>query len=791
MTLPRSRDTAPSAANDDTIAKRYLAEMTLDEKATLLTGDSVWTTAAVPRLGLPSLRMADGPHGVRRTPSTGSMAFSAHAATCFPTASSTAATWDPDLLREMGEAIGREAIALEVDVVLGPGVNMKRSPLCGRNFEYFSEDPYLAGRLAVGWIDGIQSLGVGASLKHLAVSNQETRRMSVSAEVDERALREIYLPAFEQAVTAARPWTVMCSYNRINGVYASEHRQLLTDILRSEWGFDGFVVSDWAAVHDRPSALAAGTDLEMPGPRPRRVRSVIEAVHAGALDEKVVDEAALRVLRIIVRASATPKGGSFDAAAHHALARRIAAEGMVLLKNDGVLPLATGGRIAVIGRAAKEPRIQGGGSSQITPTQVDSPIDELVRSAGGATIFYSPGYDDEQHERPDLVADAVAAAADSDVAVVFVALPVAKESEAGDRTDLDLVPQHVALIRAVCAAQPRTVVVLFNGSAVVVAPWIDGAAAVLEAWLSGQAAGGAIADVLFGATEPSGRLAETFPLRLEDTPAYLNFPGDGDRVRYGEGVYIGYRWYEARDLPVAFPFGHGLSYTTFRYDHARVSTTSFADVDGVTVFVDVTNTGGRAGSDVVQVYVRDVEASVQRPNKELRGFAKVRLEPGETRTVEVRLDPRAFAFWDVRRRAWVTEGGAFEILIGSSSAAIHAVIPVTLVESATNSSTLTDMSPLQDWLADAAGRPGALELVQSLAPILGGVFGKAVTDPDDLDPHFHSYFSAMPIRDLLEFAAPAGGPEPEARLLELADSRRTAVSGHTSDSPAFIGTRNG
>ena len=784
MTRDRSHDAASSTANENGIARRYLAEMTLEEKATLLTGDSAWTTAAIPRLGLPSLRMADGPHGVRRTHSTGSMAFEAQAATCFPTASSTAATWDPDLLREMGEAIGREALALEVDVVLGPGVNMKRSPLCGRNFEYFSEDPFLAGRLAVGWIDGVQSVGVGASLKHLAVNNQETRRMSVSAEVDERTLREVYLPAFEHAVKTAKPWTVMCAYNRINGVYASENRQLLTDVLRSEWGFDGFVVSDWAAVHDRPRAVAAGTDLEMPGPRPRRVRSVIDAVHAGGLAETVVDEAALRVLRVIARAVASPKDGSFDAAAHHALARRIAADGMVLLKNDGVLPLSGSGRIAVIGRAAKAPRIQGGGSSQITPTQVDVPIDELTRLAGDAAISYSEGYDDGAAERPDLVAAAVAAAADSDVAIVFVAMPVTKESEGGDRVDLDLGSQHLALIHAVCAAQPRTVVVLFNGSAVTVAPWIEGAAAVLEAWYSGQAAGGAVADILFGVVNPSGRLAETFPLRLEDTPAYLNFPGDGDRVGYGEGLHIGYRWYEARDVPVAFPFGHGLSYTTFRYDDARTSATNVADVDGVTVTVDVTNTGARAGSEVVQVYVRDVEASVPRPVKELRGFAKVRLEPGETRAVDVRLDPRAFAFWDPRRHGWVTEVGVFEILIGSSSAAIHAVVPVTVHASVAVPSTLTDMSPLQDWLGDAAGRPQALALVRSLGPILGGVFGQAVTDPDDLDPHFHSYFSAMPIRDLLEFAAPAGGPEPEARLKELLGSLGTTTPAEPTNSPA-------
>ena len=463
---------------------------------------------------------------------------------------------------------------------------------------------------------------------------------------------------------------------------------------------------------------------------------------------------------------------------------------MVLLKNDGILPLPTVGRLAVIGRAAREPRFQGGGSSQITPTQVDIPIDELARLAGDATISYSEGYDDDVTDRPDLVATAVGAAADSDVAIVFVAMPVTKESEGGDRTDLDFAPPQVALIRAVCAAQPRTVVVLFNGSAVTVAPWIDAAAAVLEAWLSGQAAGGAIADILFGVVDPAGRLAETFPLRLEDTPAYLDFPGDADQVRYGEGLYIGYRWYEARDLPVAFPFGYGLSYTTFRYDDARTSATTFADVDGVTVAVDVTNTGHRRGSEVVQVYVRDVEASVQRADKELRGFAKVHLDPGETRTVEVRLDPRAFSYWDPRVHTWLTEAGVFELLVGSSSADIRAAVQVTVVRTTRVPSTLSDMSPLQDWLGDVAGRPAALELVRSLAPILGGVFGEAVEDPDDLDPHFHSYFSAMPIRDLLEFAAPAGGPDPDACLKALSGSLESTTSADPSDPLATAGTGN-
>lgn len=750
--------------------EQFLDAMTLEEKAALLTGESVWTTTPIPRLGLPSLRMADGPHGLRRTAESGSMAFGAHEATCFPTASCTSATWDPELLRLMGSAIAQEAIALDVDVVLGPGVNMKRSPLCGRNFEYFSEDPHLSGRLAAAWIDGLQSQGVGASLKHFAVNNQETRRMSVSAEVDERALREVYLPAFEHAIGEARPWTVMCAYNRVNGTYASEHRLLLTDILRSEWGFDGMVVSDWAAVHDRPRALAAGLDLEMPGPRPRRVQSVVDAVLAGELDQAVVDEAVLRILRVITLAASTRKGGHFDAAGHHALARRIAASGMVLLKNDGVLPLPAGGRLAVIGRVAREPRIQGGGSSQITPTQVDIPINELVRLANGAVVTYDDGYDDGDALRPDLIADAVANASVSDTAIVYVGVSAAKESEGGDRPDIDLTAHQVALIRAVSEAQPRTVVVLFNGSAVSLAPWIGGTAAVLEAWLSGQAAGGAVADILFGVVNPSGRLAETFPLRLEDTPAYLSFPGDGDSVLYGEGMFIGYRWYEARRLQVMFPFGHGLSYTSFAYGQARAPEATFEAADGVTVSVNVTNTGPRRGSEVVQVYVRDPEASVQRPEKELRGFVKVHLEVGETRAVMVHLDARAFAYWDPRIHDWVTEPGRYEVLIGSSSADIRSSIAVTLVATNEVPSTLTDMSPLQDWLADTAGRSEALGLLRTLAPVIGGIFGEAVDHPDDLDPHFHSYFSPMPIRDLLEFAAPAGGPEPERQLRELLGS---------------------
>jgi beta-glucosidase len=646
---------------------------------------------------------------------------------------------------------------------------MKRSPLCGRNFEYFSEDPHLTGNLAAAWIDGLQAQGVGASLKHFAVNNQETRRMSVSAEVDERTLREIYLPAFRTAIEDASPWTVMCAYNRINGTYASEHSELLTDVLRNEWGFEGFVVSDWAAVHDRPKALAAGLDLEMPGPRPRRVRAVIDAVARGAIDEAAVDRAVLRILRVIEKTQRTSNDAPHvDTLAHHALARRIAGEGMVLLKNDGLLPLRPGGRIAVIGHAARNPRIQGGGSSQTTPTLIDDPLEELSKLAGDAEIIYAEGYDADGTGRPDQLEDAVQAARRADVAVVYVGLPLAKESEGGDRTDIDLPEQQVRLVEAVTAVQPRTVVVVFSGSAVACEPWVERTSALLEAWYAGQAAGGAIADILFGIVNPSGRLAETFPVRLEDTPAYLNFPGEGDTVRYGEGIFIGYRWYEARQIPVTFPFGHGLSYTTFAYDKAWASASKTTGKEPFSVTVEITNTGNRAGSEVVQVYIRDVVSSVPRPVKELRGFAKVHLEPGASTVVEVTVGPDALAYWDSRARAWVVEPGRFEVLIGSSSSDIRAVLPFDVVDTGTTVSHLDEMSPLQDWLQDRTTRASTIDLLQELAPVLGETFGEAAASVDALDPHFHSYFGTMPLRGLLEFAAPAGGPDPDGRLAELA-----------------------
>ena len=679
-------------------------QMTLEEKAALCTGASPWSTTPVERLGVPEMIVADGPHGLRRVPDIHSMAMHSLPATCFPTASCSASTWDVALLGELGAALAEEAIALNVDVVLGPGVNMKRSPLGGRNFEYFSEDPYLAGELAVNFIQGVQAKGVGTSLKHYAANNQEFQRFSISSEVDERTLREIYLPAFEKAVKEAQPWTVMCSYNKVNGAFASEHHTLLTEILKDEWGFEGLVVSDWGAVRDRVAALRGGLDWEMPGPQARRVQAVVEAVRSGELAEATLDESVRRILRIVFMAQETPKGGAFDVDAHHSLARKIAAEGMVLLKNDGLLPLKGHRQIAVIGRSAQAAHFQGGGSSHINPTRVDVPFQELQSRAGNAELTYAEGYPADDSFRQDLIDEAVGLARSADVALLYIALPTYKESEGYDRADLDLTAQQVALIQAVAKVQPKTVVVLNNGAPVAMSAWIDAVPAVLEGWMMGQAGGGALADILFGRVNPCGKLAETFPLKLSDTPAHLNWPGGAGEVQYGEGLFIGYRYYDARELPVLFPFGHGLSYTTFAYSNARASAQTFRDVDGLTVTVDVTNTGHMAGKEIVQVYVHDRASGLVRPEKELKGFAKVALQPGETQSVAIKLDFRAFAYYHPEYKQWITEDGDFDILIGSSAADIRHTLAVTLESTLSLPCILDRESTIREWMADPRGK---------------------------------------------------------------------------------------
>ncbi len=706
--------------------------MTLEEKAALCTGAGPWTTTPVEHLGVPEMTVTDGPHGIRRVSDLQSLGTESLPATCFPTASCLASTWDVDLLHEMGTALAEEAIALNVDVILGPGVNMKRSPLGGRNFEYFSEDPYLAGEMAASLINGIQSKGVGTSLKHFAVNNQEYQRFSISSEVDERTLREIYLPAFEKAVKQAHPWTVMCAYNRVNGVYCSENKTLLTDILKNEWGFEGLVVSDWGAVHDRVASLKGGLDWEMPGPQERRVKAVVEAVLSGELDEAVLDQSVCRILNIVFKAKETPKNGTFgiDAeaakAAHHELARKIAAEGMVLLKNNGLLPLKGQKHIAIIGRAAENAYFQGGGSSHINPTRVDVPFKELQGRLGETELSYAEGYPSDNSFRQDLIDQAVNIAGTAEAAILFIALPPSKESEGYDRADLDLTDQQIALIKAVTKVQPDTVVVLNNGAPVAMSAWIDDTAAVLESWMMGQAGGAAIADVLSGKANPCGKLAETFPIKLTDTPASINWPGGAGKVHYGEGLFIGYRYYDAKEVPVLFPFGYGLSYTSFAYSNPRVKSkgsNQFKDVDGLTVFVDVTNTGSVAGKDTVQVYVRDQKSGLVRPVKELKGFAKVELQPGETRTVSIPLDFRAFAYFHPKYNQWITEDGEFDILIGASAADIRHSLTVTLESTLFLPCLLDKESTIKDWMADPRGKAVFSPIYAQMEEQLRKMFG--------------------------------------------------------------------
>jgi len=736
-----------------------IKNMSLEEKAALCTGAGPWTTTPIERLGVPEMTVSDGPHGVRRVEDLSDLMRESLPATCFPTASCLASTWDVELIRAVGQAIAEECIALKVDVVLGPGANMKRTPLCGRNFEYFSEDPYLAGEMAASFINGVQSKGVGTSLKHYAGNNQEYQRLSINVNMDERTLREIYLPAFENAVKKAQPWTVMCAYNKLNGYYGSESHKLLVDILKEEWGLEGFVVSDWGAVHDRVASLKGGLDLEMPGPRELRVKAVMEAVRSGELSESVLDESVRRILGIVLKAAKTPKGGKFNVSAHHALACLIAADGMVLLKNNGILPLKDPKRIAVIGRTAKEAHFQGGGSSHINPTLVDNPFIELQKLAGEASLSFAEGYPKDESFDQALIDAAVNEAKSAQVALLYLALPASKESEGYDRPDLDLTQHQIALINAVAKVQPNTIVILNSGAPVVMGDWIDGTAAVVEAWMMGQAGGGAIADVLFGKVNPSGKLAETFPNRLVDTPASINYPGENGEVRYGEGIFIGYRYYDAKQVPVLFPFGYGMSYTTFTYQNPQLSAKTFKDVDGLTVSVDVTNTGKLAGKEIVQVYVHDRKSRLVRPPKELKGFVKVELRPGETKTVSVDLDFRAFAYYHPGYKQWVAEDGEFDILIGASSADIRFIQTVNLQSTQKLPSLLRRESTLREWTEDPRGVRVLASFMTDISAQMNEMLGGDGSQFIGMDPN--GFLMDMPLPGLFHFVGSSFTESPE------------------------------
>lgn len=724
-----------------------IAELTLEEKAGLVSGAAFWATRPVNRVGVSAVTLTDGPHGVRlqRQGTDHLGLYASEPATCFPTASSTGSTWDPELLAEIGVALATESRALGVDILLGPGVNIKRSPLCGRNFEYFSEDPLHAGVLAAGYVQGVQSQGVGTSLKHYAVNNQETDRMRVDAQVDERSLREIYFPAFEHTIRDAQPTTVMCSYNKVNGTHASQNRWLLTDVLRTEWGFEGYVVSDWGAVVDPVAAVAAGLDLEMPSTGDRSPQAIIAAVDSGTLEESALDEAVSRILTVhdrLLQAQRPAAAVDFDA--HHALARRAAAEGAVLLANDDqLLPLAAseGGAIAVIGEFARTPRYQGAGSSHVNPTRLDDAL-AAIREATTRRVEFAPGFTFED-DGDALHAEAVALAARSSVAIVFLGLPPKDESEGFDRTHLDIPGTQRTLLAAIARVNPNIVVALSNGGVVSLDGITGTAPAILEMWLAGQASGAAAADILFGRAEPGGRLAETIPLALSHTPAYVNWPGENGVVRYGEGLYVGYRWYDKTGQSVAFPFGYGLSYTTFAYSDLTV-TVPDSTVARAIVEVTITNTGDGAGSDVVQVYVEDQEATVGRPLRELKGFAKIRLEAGEQRVVTIELDERAFAFWG--RAGWTVESGAFTIHAGPHSGYLPLAQTVTL-DVPQPPATLDGGSTLQEW----AEHPIGLMVLQQAMTSMGQA-ADALTSEESLP-----LFGSMPLRTILGFAQQAAG----------------------------------
>jgi len=645
--------------------EKILKELTLEEKASLCSGSDFWHTKSVDRLEIPRIMVSDGPHGLRKNIENAQNPNEAIKAVCFPTASALACSFDRKLLETMGKALGEECQAENVSVILGPGCNIKRSPVCGRNFEYFSEDPYLASEMACAHIKGVQSKGVGTSLKHFACNNQETRRLTCDEKIDERTLREIYLSAFEAAVKKAKPWTIMCSYNRINGVHSSQNKWLLTDVLRDEWDYKGLVMSDWGAVDDRVEGIKAGLDLEMPASFGKNDKLIVEAVNKGELSTEELDKCVRRVLELVDRAEESRSDAVWDKEKQHELARKISAQCSVLLKNDDdILPLDKNDKICFIGYFAQKPRYQGGGSSHINSFKVTSALEAVKEYC---EVEYAQGYvTDEDKTDEKLLKEALECAARNDKVVIFAGLPDAFESEGYDRTHMRMPECQLELIEKISEINKNVVVVLHNGSPVEM-PFIDNIKALLEVYLGGQAVGGAVCDLLFGKVNPSGKLAETFPVKLSDNPSYLNFPGTGDDVQYREGIFVGYRYYEKKEMPVLFPFGFGKSYTTFEYGNMTVSSEEINENKTLTVTCEVTNTGKRDGMEIVQLYIRDKESSVIRPIKELKGFEKVALKAGETKKVAFHLEKRSFAYYEPSISDWFVEYGEFEILIGASS----------------------------------------------------------------------------------------------------------------------------
>ena len=644
--------------------KELIRQMTLEEKASLCSGANFWETKPIPRLGIPAMTLSDGPHGVRKQSGKGDHLglYDSIPATCYPSAAGLANTWDEALIEQMGEHLGLEAASMGVNVLLGPGVNIKRSPLCGRNFEYFSEDPYLAGKLASALIRGVQSNGISACVKHYAANSQELRRMSVDSVMDERTLREIYLPAFEMAVKEGGVNCLMTSYNRVNGEYANESTHLLQDILYGEWGYEGMVVTDWGGNNDRVAGLIAGDSLEMPSTKGETDRQIVQAVREGRLDEAILDRRVEQLLELLYKTKEATQGKRYDKLAHHAFAREVAAEAAVLLKNEGnILPLDPQKSVAVIGDFAKTPRFQGAGSSRINPTILDTGL-EALKDAGVNVVGYEPGFVRGGRRSERLIRKAVSLAQSADIALLYLGLDEGGEAEGVDRPDMRLPENQIALLHAVEAVNPNVVVVLSCGCAVEM-EWDLFAKGVLHAYLGGQAGASAVAELLTGKRNPSGKLSETIPLRYTDTPSAPYWPGTEATAECREGLYVGYRYFDTAGVPVKYPFGHGLSYTEFAYSDLLIA--------GGSVTFTVKNVGKVKGAEVAQLYVSAHTGGMFRPRKELKGFARVELAPGEERLVEIQLHDRSFAVWSVPENAWVVEPGDYDILIGASSADIR------------------------------------------------------------------------------------------------------------------------
>lgn len=749
-----------------------ITKLTLEEKAGLCSGLDFWHTKPVERLSIPSVMVSDGPHGLRKQDLSGDhLGFNESIkAVCFPAGCALACSFDRDLARTLGEALGDECQAQDVAILLGPAVNIKRSPLCGRNFEYLSEDPLLATRIAASHIAGVQSRGIGTSIKHFAANNQEFRRMTSSSQVDERTFREIYLAAFEGAIREGKPDTVMCSYNRINGVFAAENKRLLTDILRGEWGFGGFVMSDWGAVNDRVEGIKAGLELEMPSSNGVTDTEIVEAVRSGRLPEKDLDRTVERILAVVFKFTDNRRQGNFDLDAHHALSARIAEECMVLLKNSGTLPLdsADGKNIVFIGPFAKKPRFQGGGSSHINSFRTTSALEASEAIAG--PIRWVEGFSVDSDEiDEELMSEAVEKAKKAHAAVVFAGLPDRYESEGYDRSHMRLPPAQNELIARIAAVQANTVVVLHNGSPVEM-PWAGSVSAILEAYLGGQAVGQAVSRILFGIANPSGKLAETFPLRLEDTPCYLDFPGDGKTAEYREGIFVGYRWYDKRNMPVLFPFGHGLSYTSFEYEDLMLDKAEIGGEETVTASITVRNTGTRAGKETVQFYVRDLTGSAIRPVRELKNFAKVSLEAGESTRVSVKFDKRSFAWYSVETADWYASSGLYEIEAARSSRDIVLSAQVRYRADKPLPFVVTANTTIEEILADPRTAELFAPVMERITSGLQGGGGEAANEA--ITPEMIAAMTAnFPLRALRSFSGVSSAElEGLIRTLNTADA---------------------